>query len=170
MRASGYCYVDVSEAEATALLALNGQLLRDKPLRVEAAKGNPASVPAISSKAPMPAASDTRTTAGTSRSVVQTSAWAHLIPRIHTPMIDIGLNLINKQYRDPLAIMEDAQAHNVTNLILTGTSLSCSQSCVSLAARHPEMLSATVGIHPHDAKRTYIRSFASCCDPLVTSL
>jgi TatD DNase family protein len=72
-------------------------------------------------------------------------------------LIDIGVNLSNSRFdQDRAEVLQRAQDAGVEKLILTGTSVSESESVVELcrqfADRFPEMLYATAGIHPHDAK------------------
>lgn len=68
-------------------------------------------------------------------------------------MIDIGANLANKAFHaDFDAVIERAVASGVTRMIVTGTSESESQAAHALAKQHPDLLSSTAGVHPHDAK------------------
>lgn len=65
--------------------------------------------------------------------------------------IDIGVNLTNKRFaRDLDDVLARARAAGVGQLIVTGTSVSASQSAAELAAEHG--LLATAGVHPHDAR------------------
>lgn len=68
-------------------------------------------------------------------------------------MIDIGINLTNKQFKGKAAeIVQRAQGAGVTNIILTGTSLQGSTDSLAYAKEYPEILYTTAGIHPHNAK------------------
>ncbi|MDB4260845.1 YchF/TatD family DNA exonuclease [Porticoccaceae bacterium] len=72
-------------------------------------------------------------------------------------LIDIGVNLSNSRFdSDRPEVLQRAQDAGVEKLILTGTSVSESESVVELcgkfADQFPKMLYATAGIHPHDAK------------------
>lgn len=68
-------------------------------------------------------------------------------------MIDIGLNLTNERFRkDRDAVVERAVAAGVTHMVLTGTSVLGSQEAAALAATNTARLSATAGVHPHEAK------------------
>jgi TatD DNase family protein len=72
-------------------------------------------------------------------------------------LIDIGVNLSNSRFdSDRQEVLERARDAGVDKLILTGTSVDESEAvvqlCGQLGERFPEMLYATVGIHPHDAK------------------
>jgi TatD DNase family protein len=72
-------------------------------------------------------------------------------------LIDIGVNLSNSRFdKDRREVLERARDAGVDKLILTGTSVSESESVVELCREFsdpfPDMLYATAGIHPHDAK------------------
>jgi TatD DNase family protein len=67
-------------------------------------------------------------------------------------MIDIGVNLLHPQFDDDReAVVTRARQAGVRHLIVTGTDLPGSRAGIAYAARAPALLSATVGIHPHDA-------------------
>ena len=72
-------------------------------------------------------------------------------------LIDIGVNLSNNRFNDDLVeTLERALNANVSQLVLTGTSIEESKQVVKLCEQFeqqfPKMLTATVGVHPH--KRT----------------
>ena len=68
-------------------------------------------------------------------------------------LIDIGVNLTSSQFeKDRLDVMNRAQAAHVSHMVVTGTSLQGSQEALELAIQFPKLLSATAGVHPHDAK------------------
>lgn len=68
-------------------------------------------------------------------------------------LIDIGVNLTNSQLLPHVdEILEKSLAAQVTHLIVTGTSIDDSKKALELAQQYPSQLSATCGIHPHDAK------------------
>lgn len=68
-------------------------------------------------------------------------------------IIDIGLNLMNKQFdTDRIEVIERAEKENVTPLIITGVDLNDSKKAVNFAEKYPNKLYCTVGVHPHDAK------------------
>lgn len=71
-------------------------------------------------------------------------------------LIDIGVNLSNSRFKDDIEhTLQRAKDANVTQLILTGTSISESEAVIQMCERFekqfPNMLFATVGIHPHHA-------------------
>ena len=68
-------------------------------------------------------------------------------------MIDIGLNLTNRQFaHDQEELLYHAEQAGVTQMILTGTSLRSSKESFVLAKNYPTLLYSTAGVHPHDAK------------------
>jgi TatD DNase family protein len=68
-------------------------------------------------------------------------------------MIDIGANLTNQVFRSDLAaVLERATEAGLRHIMVTGTDLASSDAAARLAARHPDSLAATAGVHPHDAK------------------
>ena len=68
-------------------------------------------------------------------------------------MIDIGLNLTNRQFvHDQEELLYRAEEAGVTQMILTGTSLRSSKESFALAKGYPALLYSTAGVHPHDAK------------------
>ncbi|MDH2372726.1 TatD family hydrolase [Cobetia sp. 3AK] len=70
-----------------------------------------------------------------------------------TPLIDIGVNLTHESYaQDIEGTLLRARAAGVSQQILTGTSLDGSREAQALAARY-RGLSATAGVHPHDASQ-----------------
>lgn len=67
--------------------------------------------------------------------------------------IDIGINLTNKQFAGEYdEVIDRAISAGVEQILLTGTSVRSSKEALALAKEYPEMLFATAGIHPHDAK------------------
>jgi TatD DNase family protein len=67
--------------------------------------------------------------------------------------IDIGINLINKRFQsDVNDVVQRAKDKGVNPMILTGVSLVVSQKSVQLAKKFPQILYATAGVHPHNAK------------------
>lgn len=72
-------------------------------------------------------------------------------------MIDIGVNLLNKQFRnDKEQVIERAKAAGVSHIILTGTSMTNSEASLKYASKHPKFLTTTAGVHPHNAKEVTV--------------
>lgn len=68
-------------------------------------------------------------------------------------LIDIGLNLMHKSYnKDRVDVINHARDVGVKKSIITGSSLTSSKLAVDYASKHPNVLYATCGVHPHDAK------------------
>lgn len=68
-------------------------------------------------------------------------------------IIDIGVNLTHRSFASDLpAVLGRARAAGVAHMVVTGTSLPGSARAVELAVAHAGLLSATAGVHPHDAK------------------
>ncbi|MCA9707895.1 MAG: TatD family hydrolase [Myxococcales bacterium] len=68
-------------------------------------------------------------------------------------LVDIGLNLAHRSFdADRAEVLDRARRAGVIHMVVTGTSLAVSRRAVALAERHPGLLSATAGVHPHDAK------------------
>jgi len=67
--------------------------------------------------------------------------------------IDIGINLTNKQFQnDTDDVVQNALDADVSQMILTGTSVRNSEEAATIAKEYPGILYSTAGIHPHDAK------------------
>jgi TatD DNase family protein len=63
---------------------------------------------------------------------------------------DIGVNFTDKRlFFEP--VFERALAADVSHIIITGTNINKSQQAIHLAQQYPKHLSATVGVHPHEA-------------------
>ena len=76
-------------------------------------------------------------------------------------MIDIGINLTNKQFNDDIApIIQKALKSGVSQMLLTGTSIRNSEASSRIVQQYPGVLYSTAGIHPHDAKSFDNRSIA----------
>jgi TatD DNase family protein len=74
-------------------------------------------------------------------------------------LIDIGANLTHKSLKHNLdQVLDRAAKAQVSDIILTGTSLSASREAIQIATKWNQQqqsvkLYSTVGIHPHDATR-----------------
>lgn len=67
--------------------------------------------------------------------------------------IDIGINLMNKQFKgEQEAVLMRAKEAGVRQMILTGTSIPASVKAAEFVQKHPGVLYATAGVHPHDAR------------------
>ncbi len=67
-------------------------------------------------------------------------------------LIDIGANLTHDSFdADRDAVLERARTAGVAAMIVTGSSLDDSEKAIALARRHPGLLRATAGAHPHHA-------------------
>ena len=76
-------------------------------------------------------------------------------------LIDIGANLTNSQLRPHIDdILEQSLKAKVKHIVITGTSIDESQQALKLAQQYPQQLSATAGIHPHDAKEWHSDTLA----------
>lgn len=68
-------------------------------------------------------------------------------------LVDIGANLTDKRFRQDLDdVLARAEAHGVTRLIVTGTTVTESEEAAALARAHPGRMYSTAGVHPHYAK------------------
>ncbi|WP_426701233.1 TatD family hydrolase [Rhodanobacter sp. Col0626] len=67
-------------------------------------------------------------------------------------LLDIGANLTHESFHHDLdAVLQRAHAHGVYRMVVTGASREGSRHAVALAEAHPDILSATAGVHPHHA-------------------
>ena len=68
-------------------------------------------------------------------------------------LIDIGANLTNTQFKSDIQeVLNRANESNISNIILTGTSIDSSRDALDLVKQYPQYLKSTAGVHPHDAK------------------
>lgn len=75
----------------------------------------------------------------------------------NSPLIDIGVNLANAQFREDIRdVLQRAETAGVIAMILTGTSAAESEAvlrlCQQFADGRPGKLYCTAGVHPHEAK------------------
>ncbi|MGH8447381.1 MAG: TatD family hydrolase [Solimonas sp.] len=67
-------------------------------------------------------------------------------------LVDIGANLAHDSFAaDFDTMLARARAAGVTQIVVTGSSLDSARQAVDLARRHPGLLHATAGLHPHHA-------------------
>jgi TatD DNase family protein len=68
-------------------------------------------------------------------------------------LIDIGVNLTHPSFRPDLDhVVRRALAAGVAQMVVTGTTELASEAARELGERHPGVLYATAGVHPHDAR------------------
>ena len=67
-------------------------------------------------------------------------------------LVDIGVNLAHDSFdADRDAVMQRAAHAGVVQMMVTGASEEGSRKAIELARRHPGVLFATAGVHPHHA-------------------
>jgi TatD DNase family protein len=67
-------------------------------------------------------------------------------------LVDIGANLAHDSFdADREAVLERARSAGVAAVIVTGSTLADTEKAIALCRRHPAMLRATAGVHPHHA-------------------
>jgi TatD DNase family protein len=67
-------------------------------------------------------------------------------------LVDIGANLAHDSFdADRDAVLERAREAGVAAMIVTGSTLGDTENAIALSRRHPGMLRATAGVHPHHA-------------------
>ncbi len=80
---------------------------------------------------------------------------------IAAPLIDIGANLGHESFDTDLdAVLERARAAGILHLLVTGTSPASTAKALDLATQFPALLSATSGVHPHEAQHCDADAFA----------
>ena len=68
-------------------------------------------------------------------------------------LVDIGANLGHESFRGDLEeVLERARQAGVERIVVTGASVAESTVAQRLAARYPDRLRATAGVHPHLAR------------------
>ena len=67
-------------------------------------------------------------------------------------LIDIGANLTHESFHHDFdEVLARAKAQGVAHMVVTGASRDGSEHALQLAQRHPGLLYATAGVHPHHA-------------------
>jgi TatD DNase family protein len=88
--------------------------------------------------------------------IIMLAEYHHSSKEAHTmtlEFIDIGVNLGHASFRaDREQVIQRALAAGVGHMVVTGTSVKESQAAAQLARAYPQALSATVGVHPHNAR------------------
>ncbi len=80
---------------------------------------------------------------------------------IAAPLIDIGANLGHESFDTDLdAVLERARAAGILHLLVTGTSPASTAKALDLTTQFPALLSATSGVHPHEAQHCDAEAFA----------
>lgn len=90
-------------------------------------------------------------------------------------LIDIGCNLTHESFHQDLNdVIRRARAAGVVQMVVTGASEAESRKAHDLAKRHPGVLYATAGVHPHHARqwneRTAATLAALAADPQVVAI
>jgi TatD DNase family protein len=86
------------------------------------------------------------------------------IPISGAPLVDTHCHLDMDAYHDDLdAVLRNAFQNNVCSVISIGIDVNSSIRAVELARQHP-MISATIGIHPHDVDNITDRTFLILAD------
>ena len=81
-------------------------------------------------------------------------------------LVDIGANLTHESFHhDRDAVLARARAAGVLQMVVTGASAQGSEDALALALRHPGVLYATAGVHPHHAA-----SYSAETDALLRDL
>jgi len=71
---------------------------------------------------------------------------------LNAPLVDIGVNLTSKQFREDLPqVIARAHDAGVKYMIVTGLTAPLSQQALELARSRPAALVCTAGVHPHNA-------------------
>jgi TatD DNase family protein len=89
-------------------------------------------------------------------------------------LVDIGANLAHDSFdADREAVLARARAAGVAALVVTGSTLPDTERAIDFCRRHPQMLRATAGVHPHHATTLAdadaARLEALLADPLVVA-
>jgi TatD DNase family protein len=67
-------------------------------------------------------------------------------------LIDIGVNLAHESFAADLdAVLDRATQSGVGRMVVTGTSVESTRAALALHRRFPRRLTATAGVHPHQA-------------------
>lgn len=83
-------------------------------------------------------------------------------------MIDIGVNLTEQQFHGKeQEVLQRAKEAAIQKMILTGSSIEGSKRSLEMAKRHPNILYATAGVHPHDAKSYTVQATEELKELLV---
>jgi TatD DNase family protein len=68
-------------------------------------------------------------------------------------LVDTHSHIHGEEYRSDLpAVLDRARAAGVERIVTLGVNRADSEQAVALARRHPKLIVAAAGVHPHDAK------------------
>lgn len=71
---------------------------------------------------------------------------------MHSSLVDIGANLAHSSFSSDLPeLLARADHAGVSQIVITGTSISSSEDSLRIARQYPNTCYSTVGIHPHEA-------------------
>jgi len=80
---------------------------------------------------------------------------------VRAPLIDIGANLGHESFAADLdAVLDRACAAGLVHMLVTGTTPDASERAIALAEKYPALLSATSGVHPHEAQHCDVEAFS----------
>ena len=95
---------------------------------------------------------------------VKKNRQAPPVPKSDTPLVDTHCHLDMDAYDEDIdVILQNAFQHNVRAVISVGIDVHSSMRAIELASRHP-MVSASVGVHPHDVDNITDRTFPILAD------
>src|SRR5690349_24249901 len=83
-------------------------------------------------------------------------------------MIDLGANLAHDSFdTDREAVLQRARDAGVRQIIVTGSCVDSARAALDLARKHPGVLYATAGMHPHHASDLTDEALATFRDLLA---
>ena len=90
-------------------------------------------------------------------------------------IVDSHAHLQHARFDDDReAVLERARAAGVVRVLVPGWDLASSEAALALAVRHPDLVHAAVGVHPHDAgnmdERSWARLEALARDPQTSAI
>ncbi|KAJ3011206.1 hypothetical protein HKX48_006971 [Thoreauomyces humboldtii] len=164
-RSRGFGFVmfpTLSEGEA-AVASLNGSVLDDAIITVKVETPR-TPVPPKSKAVPV---------------VKKPDPWTFPVHSSESPLIDIGANLTSKQLKGNISqLLTQSAAANTKTIVITGTSMQCSNDAIKIRAEHHLQpphnvaLYTTAGVHPHEATRlleSHKADWASDLESAITS-
>lgn len=90
-------------------------------------------------------------------------------------IVDSHAHLQHARFDDDReAVLERARAAGIVRVLVPGWDLASSEAALALAVRHPDLVHAAVGVHPHDAgkmdERSWARLEALARDPQISAI